>query len=33
MEYEGMLTCLQQPAVEPILNQMNPVHILLPYFT
>jgi len=32
MEPEGSLPCPQQPAAHPVLNYMNPIHILPPYF-
>jgi len=32
MEPEGSLPCSQQRATDPVLCQMNSVHILAPYF-
>jgi hypothetical protein len=31
--WDTTVYCLQQPTVEPILNQTNPVHIVRPCFT
>jgi hypothetical protein len=32
MELEGSLPCSQEPAIIPVLSQMNPVHTLPLYF-
>jgi hypothetical protein len=32
MTYEGSLPCLQEPAIEPVLSQINPVRILPLFF-
>jgi len=32
MQPEGSLPCSQQPATDPVLSQMHPVHTFPPYF-